>query len=578
MRIRNLYILLIVLLFTSLHATAQRQKKKQPVKQKKTAVVKKKTTAKKKATSLKTAEPQVVAKDTIIKGATIEIIQSYKPEIRNTPRPEFIPNLPPVDTSVPALSYTVPQQTLSYNYTSFPLRPLALGADTIQIPFANYVKIGGGNLSTILLDGGIGSLRGDGYETNLQLHHLSQSGTITDQKTSLTDLNAEGTLHSNGNTWHGALGVLRNQYNYYGYNHELYSYTRDSIKQAFTGLALTLDMKNELQMVNGLDYHPQVALQLYGDRYDASERSIRISIPVTYSFDSSLQVAMGINGYFTQFVNNATSQSNNIFQLTPAVFFTQNGLKAKIGISPTLGKGASYLLPDISANFTVPNTQFAIQAGWTANLRQNTYQQLSTLNPYMFNTYSVKQTRTDEVYAMLQTNVGNHLTLNGRVSWWQYNYLPLFVNDTLSDNKQFNILYDNKINAISVQAAARYHVANTFEIGFAGTWYNFYNKTSDEVWHEPAVQLKGDLSVKPVPQLTITAYLSVLDEIYALAKGGQPDKLKAFVDLGAGAEYMIIPRLSLFLQINNLLNSKNERWMGYQAYGLNVFGGLRFKF
>ena len=129
-----------------------------------------------------------------------------------------------------------------------------------------------------------------------------------------------------------------------------------------------------------------------------------------------------------------------------------------------------------------------------------------------------------------------------------------------------------------MQAGARYHIANTFSIGLAGTWYNFYDHTFNEVWHEPAVQLKGDLSVKPVKELTITAYLSIMDEIYALTKGNKADKLNAIVDIGAGAEYLVIPRLSLFLQVNNLLNSRNERWLGYQAYGLNVYGGLRFKF
>ncbi|RYE25270.1 MAG: TonB-dependent receptor [Sphingobacteriales bacterium] len=580
MRIRSLYILLVVLLCTSVDATAQRKKAKQPpARQKKTAVAKKKASpAAAKAKQKPNAKETIIVRDTVIKGATIEIIQSYKPEIRSTPKPELTANLPPVDTSVPAMNYVVPQQTLSYNYTSFPLRPLALGTDSINTPFANYVKIGGGNLSTLLLDAGIGSLRGDGYESNIQLRHLSQSGDITNQKSSLTNLDADGTLHSNGNAWHAALGVLRNQYNYYGYDHSIYDPVRDSVKQAFTGVSLQLDMKNELQMIDGLDYHPTVGLQLYGDRFDASERSVNFSVPVTYTIDTNLQVALGINGNFTQFVNASVSQGNNVFQLAPALLFRQNGLQAHIGINPTLGKGNSYLLPDITASYNVPNSQFAIHAGWQANLRQNTYQSLSTLNPYMLNAYTLSQTRADEVYVGLQTNVGQHLTINGRVSWWQYNYLPLFVNDTLTDSKQFNVLYDSKVNAISVQAAARYQVANTFALGLAGTWFNFYSHTFDEVWHEPAIKLKADLMVKPTPALTITAYLSVMDQIYALTQSGQADKLNAIVDLGAGAEYQLIPRLSLFLQVNNLLNSKNERWLGYQAYGLNVFGGLRFKF
>ena len=65
--------------------------------------------------------------DTTLKGVTIEVIQSYKPEIEPVSKPEFKPELPPRDTSKPAFKYDVPQQALYYTYSSLPLRPLALG-------------------------------------------------------------------------------------------------------------------------------------------------------------------------------------------------------------------------------------------------------------------------------------------------------------------------------------------------------------------------------------------------------------------------------------------------------------------
>ena len=84
--------------------------------------------------------------------------------------------------------------------------------------------------------------------------------------------------------------------------------------------------------------------------------------------------------------------------------------------------------------------------------------------------------------------------------------------------------------------------------------------------------------IRPISKLTVTAYLAILGGIYAENSQGQPEKLKSCTDLGGNAEYQIITRLSVFLQVSNLLNDKYERWLGYEAYGLNIYGGLRLKF
>jgi outer membrane receptor protein involved in Fe transport len=82
-----------------------------------------------------------------------------------------------------------------------------------------------------------------------------------------------------------------------------------------------------------------------------------------------------------------------------------------------------------------------------------------------------------------------------------------------------------------------------------------------------------------LPALTIIAYLSYLDRIYAPDATFKRDiKLKPVLDIGGNAEYQIVPRLGAFLQVNNILNNDNERWYGYPVLGLNIFGGLRLKF
>ncbi len=524
------------------------------------------------------AAQQGAAKDTVIKGATIEIIQSYTPEVKRTPRPVPTPSLPPVDTSTPVLQHHVPAQTLFYSYGSLPLRPLALTLSEEEPGYENYFKLGGGNQSTIYLDAGISSLKGDNYETAILVNHLSQSGSIADQKVSLTGVDAKGIYHTAGKAFGAQIGVHNSRYHYYGYDHSKYTYALSAVRQSFTDISLGLDMKDELAAGKKFSYHPAIRIGSFSDKFNASETTFGISIPATYIIDSSLQVYANAGITITGFKNAALTQSNNIFQLSPGVRFSKGIFTGHAGISPTIGNNSTYFLPDIAVNFMLPGTQFMFFAGWEGQLVQNSYSQLANLNPYMSNLFTVQQTQTTEIYGGIKSNIGRHITFDSRLSWWQYTNLPVFINDTAGDKKQFLLLYDNRVNAIGLQAAIRYHIAETFSIGFSGQWMNFVKKSLPEVWHRPGVNFTGDILAVPVKRLTINAYISFIDELYALDNGNRTLKLSSILDVGAGAEYEIIKRLNVFVQANNLLNSKYQRWYGYDAFGFNIFAGARLKF
>lgn len=135
------------------------------------------------------------------------------------------------------------------------------------------------------------------------------------------------------------------------------------------------------------------------------------------------------------------------------------------------------------------------------------------------------------------------------------------------------------MQALSLDAFIRYQIGNMFGLSASGTWFNFYNtETFDKTYHEPMLRLGGNMYIHPIEKLHININADFWDGIYARTITGENDKLPAFLDLSANAEYNIIPRLSLFLQLNNILGTKYERWNQYQAYGFNVIGGLRFKF
>ena len=523
----------------------------------------------------KPAAPVSRGDDTTIKSTTLDVYQVYKPEIRQAPKPEFIPSLPPADTTPAPQQYDVPQQTLNYTYRSLPLRPLALGKDTTPLPYQNYIRLGGGNLSTIFGEAGIGGLHGRNWESAIFLHHISQEGDLAGQKFQQTGGDATATLHAGGHAWTAALDIDYLKSALYGYNHD--TITRkpdDAFDIKYHLYSFTASVQNERPGIGGLDYHPVLTAFSYIDLLSFREEAIDLLVPVSKKW-GKVTAGLGIHYIYN---NQEDDESNHIFQIMPSVSYADGGFSGHLGLSPTFGTANTYLLPDITASFRLLHNSAVISAGWQAQLIQNTDRQLTTENPYAFTGGDQPQTRSDEVFLNIATHAGEHLSFSGRLSWREWKNLAEFVTGWPGDGTIFEVINDPKVEAVTLQLSARYQVAKTVSIGATGTWYDYYHKTFAHVWHEPGIRLKSDLRWQALRNLSLTGYLSVLDEIYAPAADGSSVKLHGVLDLGASAEYQIIPRLSAFLNTDNLLNRKNERWLGYPSFGINVYGGLRLKF
>ena len=524
---------------------------------------------------------RTVPADTTIKSTTIEIIQSYKPQVKQAPKPGWMPALPPADTARPVITYDVPQQSLFYTYSSLPLRPLALGRDTILLPFKNYLKFGGGNLSTIYVDAGIGSFRGRDYETGLHLHHISQNGTVKDQQTSLSGLEAYAGMHKNKNDFHVLLTGGRNQYSYYGGDANPY-YAGDSMKQVFTNVKLMFDMANRKDTSTKLTYHPSISASYYNAKYNANELSMGFNAPFAYSPDSTFDWLLGLDGVITNFKSEQLSASNNFLEIKPGIALHDGAIAGHVMAGFALGKGNSkYILPDLLGSYFHAQTGLYFSAGWLATVRQNTFEQLSTLNPFIYYLDSsnfFRQTRKDEVFAQVQGKRGDHLSFSARASWNAYIDMATYLNDGIS-NKQFYVGYQN-INSLGVSLSIRYAESNIWSAGVSCDIYDYYGSSNVKVyaWQIPDKQIKGDIIYSPTNKLSMSAYLSLIGGLYARNAMGQPISIDLNTDVGGNIEYLLIPRLSIFLQVNNILNQKYQRWYGYEAYGTNIYGGLRLKF
>jgi hypothetical protein len=504
-------------------------------------------------------------------------VQSYKPEIRPDIKREPVPILPPVDTATANVNYNVPSQSLSYGYFALPLRPLALAKDSAERSFSNYVKVGGGNLSTMYLDAGIGNIKGKNYGLALRLHHLSQAGKIIDQKSSLSGIEANGNYITSKLLWNGGVSFNRNAYNSYGYdlNTRTTGYVNTS-KPVYYSAQVHIGSENKTE--GKFSYKPSLTAGYFANN-TANEYHISAAVPITYRVNTSLSIKTGVTGSFTNLatISITSPVHSNMAQLIAGADYQKGALRISALVYPTIGQTNSYLLPDVYASYTINAKEWVVFAGMKGELYQNTYEQLATKNPYVSSLFSLQQSHANRVYGGVRTNIGNHFSVRGKVNWAIHDNMPLLINDTIYSNKHFIVSYD-KVNTLSFEGDVRYQMGSVISVGLGAAYTSFNTTINKRAWHEPGLKLNADLIVHPLSKLTITVNMAILDELYAVDMGNRTVKLKGITDLSCGAEYNFTPRLSAFVQANNILNKSYERWYGYQAYGFNIFGGIRLKF
>lgn len=524
------------------------------------------------------AQQKVVASDTTIKGATIEITQIYQPQIKQAVKQEYTPILPPVDYTTPKFEYQVPGQLLNYSYKPIPLQPLSLDRDTTFQGFKNYAKVGFGNLHTLYLDAGMGGIKTKTMESSIHLGFLSQQGSLAYQKQTLASLNAEAKYVQNKLSALFVLDASHNNFFQYGYDQTAYP-NKVPTRQTLTGAQLTMNVRRAIVNENAFLPELKTSISYYTGNNISNEFAYSLGLFANKKINENWSTNIGLESVNTKLNSEFYSVNNSYASLSAGLNYHKNNFSAKAYLLPTIGQNSNtYLLHNINLKLNLLDYSSIIGAGAQGELTQNTYRQLFLRNPYISQFPSV-QMHSNEVFAFAEKGFGHHLYFSAKLSWWQYEHFAVFTNSPTANSEKMMAAYLDKLNALSAQLGMRYQISNAITVGVQLSVFKYYNILgSNRVWQTPNTQLNANVSWNPLPKLNISAYSSFLAGNYALDSASKEVKLNPILDLGFGAEYLVLKKLSLFLNCNNLLNNKYQRWLGYQSYGINIFGGVRLKF
>ncbi len=255
-----------------------------------------------------------------------------------------------------------------------------------------------------------------------------------------------------------------------------------------------------------------------------------------------------------------------------------NNFSLTTGFTPSWSNQLFTLLPNFTAVAKMNDEKFFLQAGWVGYYQKNTYQSLASYNPWIQQPTSLLNTRIKEQYIGFKGSAASHFNYNAKISVLKFSSVALFANDSL-DGKMFKVLYDPDMNSLRLHGEIGYTVQEKFSF-LAGATINQFSglKQNEKAWGLLPLEVTGALRWQLLKDLQFKSDLFFWDGPRYRFKSGSSGKSKPAFDLNAGAEFSIMPKLNLWVQFNNLLNNRYERWHQYQVLGFNVIGGIVYSF
>jgi len=512
---------------------------------------------------------------------TIEITSSYKPVLRNTVKINLYASPLTADTTRPRLAYNIPPQNLFFVYQPVSLKPLALTADTaLHLGDRNQLKVGFGSFTTPYVNGAFSF--GDGKKNLLNVYgdYISSRGKIENQDFSELNIKAAGSIFTPKNEVYANAAFSEHENYLYGYDHSLDSFAKSDIRRSYQDFSAGVGFRNTAKNDLNFIYNPHLVLHNFSRENKATETTLELNIPVEKKFSDAVSIKLSAIGNFNkyQIKNSPLQVTNNLFELSPEFVYYSDRFTFHGGVTPAWNNNEVNLLPNIYAEAQLQQNVLIVQAGWVGKYIPNSFRTLSGENPYMQDPSFLNNTKEIQYYGGIKATVGKHFNFNAKAAFVNYNNVPLFVNDSL-DGKSFYTKNERRVDNLQIHGDMNFISQDKFTFT-AGLDLNTYTGLLDnaKAWELIPLKLTGSLRWNAFKQVLIKGDILAFSGAKALLSDGSEKDLKGGTDLSAGAEFKINKQFSAWLDFDNVLNSKYERWNNYPVYGLQVIGGIIIHF
>jgi len=548
-----------------------------------------------------------------LKTEEISVVKPYTPTISDAFK---VTSNPVIDAS-----NSFQKETVNYSIFSIPVastftpskgKAQGLVRSPKEQIHDNYVLAGFGNYTTPLLEAFAhsGDARFNDFGVFLK-YHSSQGDikdVILDNNFSNTKVDLYYKQFDRDFNWKVNAGYQRDRYNYYGLPTDIVYDDNfiDAIneKQLYSNFYLGGNINFENSIFEGAT----AEVDYFMDDYSSSE--IQFSAKPQFKYPLGTNNLNGdvvidfVTGKFDQtyltddelkysFLNLGLRPN---YEILNDDFTVNIGAKVYYTFDLENSENEFKLYPNVTASYKLVEDIFIINAGVTGDLKQNTYRNFTTENPFVSPTLNMQQ--TDEQYnafigakGKLASNIGYNFNVSYRSEKDKALFVQnqtqtdgtLIVNNAYEAGNSFGVVYDH-IKTIDVYGEINVEISKEFQFAAIINYAN-YNTTSQlEAWNLPEIKAIISAEYRTNKWFAGTEiffngntkdYVIPFGEVY---ENGTIITNKSYVDLNFNGGYIFNDRLSVFAKINNAIGDNYHRFVNYPVQSFQILGGVIYKF
>jgi hypothetical protein len=526
----------------------------------------------------------------------IEVVRPYKPVLAEAVKLRRSPDLNDVKTYKAKFNYGLTDRRLELNADINKLQAQQVAEERKTELINNYLKAGLGTSGTTLGEAYINIGRDEGMQLGGFFKHFAQEGDLNNQKFNQQQVSIFGKSILDQITLGGRVNYQRNGLYFYGQDPGASFINDNPAKQSFNFFEAEGELASKYTTdENALSYAAKINGYMWGDHYDARENSVIVNGYLNKRI-SSFNLGLAASAEFGNTKDLSVSVTNNLLKLNPYIRLQANGIKINAGINVVQEFGdasKTRIFPAVTADFTLIPEYLQLFGELKGDVRKNTLKDLTDENPFLTSNIEIQNTIEKISFTGgIKGTGGAGFGYKAKVYHKELEQMPLFVNN-FNNPAQFDVIYDfGKMKLLGVEGELSVQVSNSLKWTGKLNLENYKPNSERESWFKPQLRVSSNVLYNFNDKLSFDAAVAIQGESKAKLYTSAPASpyvvpnhdiervvnVKGFVDFSLGAAYKINNQFSVFAKANNLLNTKNGRFLYYQPIGFNGFGGLTYSF
>lgn len=564
--------------------------------------------------------------DENIGSEVVNVVKPYTPTVSDAFKVKETPVMEDDDNTK--------KEEIEYNIFSFPVastfapakgRAADVEKGQTEKLFKNYATLGIGSYGTVNAELFVTENLNRNEYIGGMLRHLSSQGgidnVVLDDKYYNTSVDLTYGNRQKTYNWNADLGYQNQVYNWYGLPVEFYDFTPEEVTPIDEMQTYhTFYAGGKIGVEDSFFRDASAQYKRFWDAFGSAENrffvkpSLDIDVmdeKIKADFIADYAGGTFEKGYYT---TESKDYSHFNFGVQPSILYQSDDLSVQLGagLFYSMGKmngesdGKFFVYPQVKASYKVVGDLMVAYAGAEGTLRQNTYADIVSENPFVSPTLDIAPTDQQyDIYVGLKGKLANTVAYNLRGSYMNednraffLSNIPLGIGTDFNDEQfealeegyshgnSFSLVYD-RLRTISFFGELRADFSKSVSLGINGTYYS-YNTDLEEAWNLPSMKIGANLDVDITEKWYAGANVFFVGdrkervftatEADPLVYAPQVVTLDSFFDANAHLGYQYNERLTGFLRLNNIANQTYERWLNFPVQGFQFLIGASYKF